>query len=178
MGMAARFSFSKRQDLLVDVMSRLESLRPGLQFELSFAGDGDEFDRVRTLASNSPLASHIHFNGLLNEQQVVDWLADLDMYVHATDGETLSTSLLQAMATSLPIVASAIDGVTNLLGFAGEYGVCAANDADGFAHAILRIADSPELAEALGSRSRERVLTRYSNLVMLQSYLDSIDECH
>lgn len=116
-------------------------------------------------------------DGLLNEQQVADWLRGLDVYVHATDGETLSTSLLQAMATGLPIVASAIDGVTNLLGSAGEYGVCATNDADEFTHAILRVADSHELLNALGSRARDRILNRYSNQVMLESYLDVIAEC-
>lgn len=177
LAMAARFSFSKRQDLLVDVMSKLADLRPNLSFELHFAGNGEEFDRVKALARNTPFAPHIHFDGLLNEQEVADWLRGLDVYVHATDGETLSTSLLQAMATGLPIVASAIDGVTNLLGSAGEYGVCATNDADSFAQAILRVVDSPELSSALGSRARDRILNRYSNQLMLESYLDVIAEC-
>lgn len=177
LGMAARFSFSKRQDLLVGVMSKLADLRPDLSFELRFAGNGEEFDRVKALASNSPLAPHIHFDGLLNEQQVANWLRGLDVYVHATDGETLSTSLLQAMATGLPIVASAIDGVTNLLGSAGEYGICATNDAEGFTRAILRVVDSPELSNALGSRARDRILNCYSNQVMLESYLDVIAKC-
>lgn len=177
LGMAARFSFSKRQDLLVDVMSKLANLRPDLSFELRFAGNGEDLNRVKALASSSSVAPHIHFDGLLTEQQVADWLRGLDVYVHATDGETLSTSLLQAMATGLPIVASAIDGVTNLLGSAGEYGVCAANDAEGFARAILRVVDSPELSNALGSRARDRILNRYSNQVMLKSYLDVIAKC-
>lgn len=177
LGMAARFSFSKRQDLLVDVMSKLADLRPDLSFVLHFAGNGEEFDRVKALACNSPLAPHIHFDGLLNEQRVADWLRGLDVYVHATDGETLSTSLLQAMATGLPIVASAVDGVTNLLGSAGEYGLCATNDAEGFTRAILRVVDSPELSNALGSRARNRILHRYSNRAMLKSYLDVIAEC-
>jgi glycosyltransferase involved in cell wall biosynthesis len=177
LGMAARFSFSKRQDLLVDVMSKLADLRPDLSFELHLAGDGLEVDRVKNHASKSPIAPHIFFDGLLNEQQIADWLRHLDVYVHATDCETLSTSLLQAMATGLPIVASGVNGVTNLLGSAGDYGVCVANDAEGFALAILRIVDSPELSKLLGSRARDQILSCYSNQLMLERYLAVIAEC-
>lgn len=178
LGMAARFSFSKRQDLLVDVMSKLAELRPDLSFELRFAGNGEELARVKALAQNSPLAPHIHFDGLLNEQHVADWLRELDVYVHATDGETLSTSLLQAMSTGLPIVASAISGVTNLLGSEGDYGLCAVNNTASFSQAILHVVDSLAYSNALGSRARSQILSHYSNQVMLESYLNVIAECH
>lgn len=177
-GMAARFSFSKRQDLLVKTFARLVDLRPDLAFELHFAGDGSEFARVRSLAIGSNFSEQIHFDGLLNENQVAEWLRNLDIYVHATEGEILSTSLLQAMSTGLPIVASAIPGVTNLLGKTDEFGLCVANDADAFAQSILRIVESAELGHALAGRARSQVLARYSNQVMLRAYLDLIAACH
>jgi glycosyltransferase involved in cell wall biosynthesis len=169
LGMAARFSFSKRQDLLVSVMSRLGTLRPDLSFELRFAGDGVELERVKNYASASLYSTHIHFDGLLDEKEVAHWMRNLDVYLQATDGETLSTSLLQAMATGLPIVASAVDGVTNLLGSKGEYGLCAANVVDDFAKAILHIIDSPDLSIAMSSRARQRSLN-FNSQVMLASY--------
>jgi Glycosyltransferase len=177
LGMAARFSFSKRQDLLVDVMVALANLRPDLSFELHFAGNGEEVQRVQALAGNSPDAAHIYFDGLLNEAQMAEWLRDLDVYVHATDGETLSTSLLQAMSTGLPIVASDVPGVNNLLGADTEYGLCVANDALSFAHAILKVAEGTGFSSVLATRARGRVLENYSHQVMLQRYLDVIAEC-
>lgn len=176
LGMAARFSFSKRQDMLVAVLERLEELRPELSVELTLAGDGGELERVKTLAAASPVASRIRFEGLLNENDIAPWLRELDLYVHVTDGETLSTSLLQAMATGLPIIASDIPGVRNLLGAAEEYGRCVASDADAFARAILEFVDDPARGAALGQRARARMGDRYSHKVMLQRYLDVIGE--
>ena len=177
LGMAARFSFSKRQDLLVEVMSKLASLRPDLSFELRFAGNGDDLHRVQAMARSSPVAMHIHFDGLLTEVQVAEWLQNLDIYVHATDGETLSTSLLQAMSTGLPIVASDIPGVSNLLGANAEYGLCISNDALSFLHAILKLVKSAEFSTALAARARARILENYSHEVMLRGYLEVIAQC-
>lgn len=175
LGMAARFSFSKRQDLLVDAMLKLANMRTDFSFELRFAGNGEDFERVKALASNSPLAPHIHFDGLLNEQEVADWLRGLDVYVHATDGETLSTSLLQAMATGLPIVASDIPGVRNLLVKHEDYGLCIPNEADSFANAIASLIESTARRENLSARARQRILDKYSNAAMLRSYLEILD---
>lgn len=175
LGMAARFSFSKRQDLLVAVLERLAVLRPALEVHLRFAGDGSELERVQALAQASPTGPRIRFDGLLSEEAVAPWLRELDIYVHATEGETLSTSLLQAMATGLPIVASDIAGVDNLLGGQGEFGCCVANQVEAFAHTILVLLDDPAQAKALGQRARARILERYSQAAMLSSYLAVIE---
>jgi glycosyltransferase involved in cell wall biosynthesis len=175
LGMAARFSFSKRQDLLVAVLERLAVLRPALEVQLRFAGDGSETERVQALAQASPSEPHIRFNGLLSEEAVAPWLRELDIYVHATEGETLSTSLLQAMATALPIVASDIAGVRNLLGGQGEFGGCVANEVEAFARAILILVDDPARAEAMGQRARARIMEHYSQNAMLSSYLAVIE---
>jgi|CXWL01.1.fsa_nt_gi glycosyltransferase involved in cell wall biosynthesis len=176
-GMAARFSFSKRQDLLVAVLERLAVLRPALDVQLRFAGDGSETQRVHALAQVSPVGPRIRFDGLLSEEAIAPWLRELDIYVHATEGETLSTSLLQAMATGLPIVASDIAGVSNLLGQQGEYGCCVDNEIEAFAHAILLLVDDPARVVALGQRVRARILDRYNQAAMLDSYLDVIEAC-
>lgn len=176
LGMAARFSFSKRQDFLVMVMERLAAWRPALTVELTFAGDGSEFDRVKAVAAANSTVSQIQFEGLLSENEIARWLRGLDIYVHATDGETLSTSLLQAMATALPIIASDIPGVRNLLGADEEFGRCVPNEVDVFSRAILDLVDDPARCKALGQRARARIMERYSQKTMLKSYLDVIQE--
>lgn len=175
LGMAGRFSFSKRQDMLVAVMERLAAWLPGLTVELTFAGDGSELERVMALSANSPVAVRVQFEGLLSEAEIAPWLRGLDIYVHATDGETLSTSLLQAMATGLPIVASDIPGVRNLLGANGEYGCCVPNQVDAFARAVLQLIGDSDRGVALGLHARERIVERYSQKTMLQSYVDVLE---
>ncbi len=173
-GMAARFSFSKRQDLLVAVLERLAELRPALTVQLQFAGDGSEMKRVQALAQTSPAGARIRFDGLLSEKAIASWLRELDIYVHATEGETLSTSLLQAMATGLPIVASNVAGVNNLLGNEHEFGATVANTADDFAAAILELVDNPGRLVVCASQGREKAISCHGNEKMLAKYLDLI----
>lgn len=177
LGMAARFSTSKRQAMLISVLEQLATLRPDLIFQLRFAGDGSEFERVQALAADSPLNLRIKFDGLLTERQMPVWFRELDIYVHATDGETLSTSLLQAMATGLPIVASDIPGVSNLLK-QNAYGICVDNHASAFANGISGLVDQAEERSALGQRARTQAIKHYSHMVMLQRYLNLLQPCN
>lgn len=170
-GMAARFSFSKRQDLLIGMLERLTEMRPDLAVELSLIGDGTELARIRTLAEKSLVASKIRFEGLLSENKVADWMRSLDLYVHASEGETLSTSLLQAMATALPIVASDIPGVRNLLEGTNRFGLCVANEEESFARAVEGLLSDRQSAQVSADRARARVVDSYSHRVMLQRYL-------
>lgn len=173
-GMAARFSFSKRQDLLVSALEKLAEMEPGLVVELMLAGAGSELEKVRAFANASPLSDRISFAGLLKENEVAKWLRQLDVYVHATEGETLSTSLLQAMATGLPIVASDIPGVRNLLGINSNFGISVANDPDCFAEAIRSFSVDKKKRELCGKNARIRVEELFSNDQMLKGYLELI----
>jgi glycosyltransferase involved in cell wall biosynthesis len=176
LGMAGRFSINKRQDLLVDALLLLTELRPDLLFELRFAGNGDEFGRVQCIAKKTEASCSIHFDGFLTEAEMAEWLRNLDIYVHATDGETLSTALLQAMATGLPIVASDIPGVSNLVKSDGVYATCVPNTAEAFAKAVIAYVEDPDHAADVGRRARQLVNERYGYKTMLQKYLDTIDE--
>lgn len=176
-GMAARFSFSKRQDILILVLEQLSILRPDLFFELKLAGNGNELECVKKLATSHSNLNLVSFDGLLSEEEVSSWLRELDIYVHATDAETLSTSLLQAMASSLPIVSSDISGVRNLLGDSGEYGLCVPNDPKIFAKTIIYLLENPTLSKDLGRRARKFTEEKYGNEDMLQNYLKVIEEC-
>ncbi len=169
-GMAARFSFSKRQDLLIDTLQDIARARPDLDIELHLAGDGDRLADAQAAAAGQ---EKVQFAGLLAEANVADWLRGLDIYVHSSEGETLSTSLLQAMATGLPIVASDIPGISNLLQN-GTYGQCVPNTVGDFAQAILTLIDQPEKATTMGQRARARIEEHYSTDAMCTTYLNTL----
>jgi glycosyltransferase involved in cell wall biosynthesis len=171
LGMAARFSFSKRQDLLVDVVEEIRRRRPDVDWRLRLAGSGDRFAEVREKARSSGLDPFVAFDGLLPEADIAPWLRALDIYVHASEGETLSTSLLQAMATGLPIVASDIPGIRNLLGPDSKYGLLADNTADAFAEKIDGSIGDLSLSSEMAGRARARAVADYSNFTMLERYL-------
>lgn len=175
-GMAARFSFSKRQDLLVHMLGALRDAHPKVNWRLSLAGDGQELRRVQALATELGLENHVEFTGLLDEPALALWMRGLDIYVHASDGETLSTALLQAMATACSIVASDITGIRNLINGAAPLGELAANDATGFAEKVAGLWFDADRRQTLGARARATCIASYSHDKMLACYLGLIDE--
>lgn len=170
LGMAARFSFSKRQDMLIEMMSILHQKRPDFRFELHFVGNGEEMDKVMTLAKNSSIPQRIHFDGLISESDVASWLRDLDIYLHATSGESFCLSVLQAMATELPIVASKNVGIT-VLNRDCSTGILVDNDPLLWAETVLTLSQDPINCETMGRLARERAVTQYSADAMLNGYI-------
>ena len=60
------------------------------------------------------LSKYIVFSGALNEKETINWFKKLDFYIHLSKDETSSTSILQALSMSLPVIASNNFGNRNL----------------------------------------------------------------
>lgn len=176
LGMAGRFSRSKRFDVAIEMIEQLCRDRPELDWRLSLAGDGEDFARVRDLASRSPVAPRIEFPGMLAQDQLPDWYGQLDFYVHATEGETLSMALLQAMASRLPIVASDVVGVNDLLSDGATGLLVREQSGPAFARAILALVDDPRRRHALEEAARDMCCRRYSHSAMFDGYRSVIEE--
>ena len=108
--------------------------------------------------------------GLLNEQQMIRFYQSLDLYVHATVAETLSTSILQAMSCALPIVTSNIKNNLNLIkhdtnGILYEKG----NSNDLYEKLKYCITNYPTVCK-LGLEARNKCQQQFSNQVMSTQY--------
>ena len=177
-GMAGRFTASKRQDLLVRALHQVMDLRPDVEWELTLAGDGPCLESARQLARTLGVEPRVRFEGHLDELALLDWFRSLDVYAHATEAETLSVSMLQAMAVALPLVGSVAPGVTDLLKNGNEQlGLLVENSAQAFAAAFCELQSSSERRLELGSASRARACRAYSQEAMFCSYNDLMQEC-
>lgn len=175
LGMASRFITIKRHDVLLEMMARLKALAPTISWELSLAGDGDTLQSVREAIASSGLAGCVELPGSLHGAAYVDWLRSLDLYLHASNGETLSTAILQAMAVGLPIVASEVAGIGELL--AGEYGVLVgSNDGAGFALAVRALWDDPNRRHRLSQAARRRAVSEFGQVAMFARYAALLSE--
>lgn len=177
-GMAARFSETKRQDLLVGALKPL-LLRDGPEsWALSLAGDGPTRPSVERLVGELGLTGSVETPGFLRGEKLRDWFQGLDFYAHATEGETLSTSLLQAMATGLPVVGSDVEGMRNLLSLGGGCGLLAsAQSAEAFAEAFEALAAERTRSQTLAANARYLAEERYSNQAMFEAYDRLVQEC-
>ena len=58
----------------------------------------------------------IRLEGYLEEKKLKKWYNSLDLYIQASAGEGMSTSLLQAMSMEIPVIGSNVTGINNILG--------------------------------------------------------------
>jgi len=172
MGMAARFTPTKRQDVLVTMMEYLIKKRPDVEWRLSLAGHGANWEKIYGLISEKRLQHCIELPGMLDPQALSSWLHSLDIYLHASEGETLSTSLLQVMASGLPIVASDVPGISNLVGGDQPCGLLVNSQSpQGFADSVINLVnDTTTLKYIMGKRGRILALTEYSQEKMFDAY--------
>jgi glycosyltransferase involved in cell wall biosynthesis len=174
LGMAGRFSHSKRQDLLLDVLNYLRESRKDKSIMLHLAGDGELFEAIQKLAASMRLCEFVVFYGKIREDQMPAWLEQLDIYVHATSGETQSTSIIQAMSMELPVIASNVRGVSNMLGPNDTCGYCVGNRTQDFGNKVLEIIDAPSHALKVAKQARLRVVQGYNHHSMINNYLKII----
>jgi glycosyltransferase involved in cell wall biosynthesis len=167
-GMAGRLTAVKHHDHLIAVVRELQQLRPDRRWTLTFAGNGEERRRLEALAKDLAPGS-VEFTGTLDEQALADWYRTLDIYVHASRSEALSTAILQAMATELPVVASDVPGIAALL--PPDAGLLLENaDARAWADAITGLLESEVRMAALGRNARELCLRHYGHQRMHRAY--------
>jgi glycosyltransferase involved in cell wall biosynthesis len=171
LGMAARFSENKKHNLLIEALDYLNTTQSNFKFKLSLAGNGTTLKNCMLLAKDKKIDSLVDFKGFLNEAELVDWFQGIDIYLHATDGETLSTSILQAMSCGLPIIASDIPGVSNLLNQEEIYGIISKNDVSSFSNKIIDLVNSPDKMRDISENAMLKASSDYSNTKMLESYI-------
>lgn len=166
-GMAGRFTPTKAQEVLVSALAHLRARAPEWDWRLSLAGDGVRHEAVREAVQAVGVVNQVEMLGHIAPNRLPDWFAGLDLYAHASDGETLSTALLQAMAAGVPVIASDVVGISDLLAppAQGERALgrlVPARDAEAFAAAITADCQNPDQAILRATRAREHVL-RYHN---------------
>jgi len=121
------------------------------ELRLIAVGDGPERDQHRQLADQLGLAEAATF--LPATTEVLDLMAESDLLVVASDFEGQPMVVMEAMALGLPVVATAVGRVPELVTPA-EGHIVAPGDTDALASAIADMASNPEIREQMGVRAR------------------------
>ena len=103
-GMACRLIKKNRVDLLLRSIKNLNSKKPFIK--LFVAGSGKDFYKLKKMARILKISKYVKFEGNLNKKDLIKFYNKIHIYVHISDHEFMSTSILQAMSVSLNVVAS------------------------------------------------------------------------
>jgi glycosyltransferase involved in cell wall biosynthesis len=146
------FAPAKGHEVLLAAASRIMTAIPGATF--LWAGEGPSQDALAAEAARRELPVRL----LGSIPDVARLLAAADLFVLPSLSEGLPNALLEAMASGVPAVATAVGGVPELTGGDGEGGalLVAAADAEELATAAIRILRDPQLGVRLGQAGRSR----------------------
>lgn len=147
----------KRIDLLLEAF-RLALDRMG-DLRLIVVGDGPERNRLEAMAAAPGLVGKVSFTGM--RQDVERILSLGDVFVLSSRTEAFPNALLEAMACGLPVVATGVGSVPELLAGGGGI-VVEAGDAAGLARAIVEVVADRGKAQAMGREGRRVVENKFS----------------
>jgi glycosyltransferase involved in cell wall biosynthesis len=122
---------------------------------------GDYFSYLQSrLPSN--LASHVNFVGPVPNSHVIDYYRKADVLINPSFSEAFGMSLVEAMACQVPIVATRVGGMTEVIEQSQAGLLTEPGDATALAQAILRLLIDDNLRKRMGVAGRKEAVTRYS----------------
>lgn len=133
---------------------------------LTLLGDGDTRKDMEALAQELGISEKVRFCGV--QSNVYPYFHDADLFVLPSDYEGMPMTIIEAMATGVPIAATAVGGVPDML-TDGDSALLTACDERAFADAMARLIEDGALRERLGRQARADS-TRFSAEEMARHY--------
>ena len=128
--------------------------------QLILLGDGPLLPKMKRTTEDLGMNSLVNFRGHVHS--VTDFLHITDIFVLPSLQEGMPNSLLEAMACGLPVIASRIGGVVDVIED-GKNGILfEPGDVSGLAYAMIRLLNDNELRKTLGVEARKRIEEGFS----------------
>lgn len=143
---------------LVDALPAICSKVRGVS--LQFAGEGDSA-MIRTRAEERGVADHVEFLGWVNGEDKGRVLTEATLLALPSYVEGLPMGLLEAMAAGLPVVASAVGGIPDIIEDGVHGFLVPPGDVNALSDALGRLLADEELRIRMGMAGRRRIIERY-----------------
>ncbi|MFQ5426864.1 MAG: glycosyltransferase [Gaiellales bacterium] len=163
-GSVARLAPEKGLDVLLRAAARL----PGVLVELT--GEGPERHRLETLAAELGIGERVSLRGHTDSPRSA--LARLDVLVVPSLEESFALVVAEGMAAGLPVLASDVGGIHEVIGDEATGQLVPAGDADALAAALRNLLADPTGRKSMGRRARARALEQLGADAMAASFLD------
>jgi len=148
--MVGRLAPPKRPDLALRAFVQARERIPGA--ELHVVGDGPLRPGAEALAAELGVAGAVRFLG--NRDDVPELLAQAECALLASDYEGCPLAVVEAMAASVPVAATAVGGTGELVREGVTGALAAKGDAEGLAEALVQVLADPARAAELGAEGR------------------------
>ncbi|MEO0475090.1 MAG: glycosyltransferase [Planctomycetota bacterium] len=169
--LVSRFSIEKGVDRAIRMFASLHQLRPNTRLHL--IGDGPQRAELEAIVDQLGLTYQVRWWGWQKDTRPI--LEAMDMLIQPSRTEGLPNTVLEAMAIGLPVAATAVGALPDVLD-AGACGVMLASDESGWAEQILPMIDLPLVRERLLCAAWIRVNEQYDFTKRMQRVEAIYDE--
>jgi glycosyltransferase involved in cell wall biosynthesis len=159
-GIVGRLREEKGQDVLIRAMSDVK--RTFHDASLLVIGDGPDREKLALRARELGVDDHIRWIGQQMPESVFMYYAVMDVAVVPSRFEGFGLAAAEAMAAGLPVVASDVDGLREVVENGATGYLAAPDDSDMLAEKIKYLLSDPVRASEMGRAGRERVARYFS----------------
>jgi glycosyltransferase involved in cell wall biosynthesis len=139
----------KRVDRLLEAISRMEGVG------LVVVGDGPERGRLEEQVKELKIADRVHFTGAASREEALGWMASCDMLAICSNYEGLPHVALEATSLGLPVVATAVGGVPEIVQDGWNGRLAPVDDKEAFFAALASVAGSLPERRRLSAGAKE-----------------------
>ncbi|NOR17182.1 glycosyltransferase [candidate division WOR-3 bacterium] len=179
-----RLARQKAVEILLQAVAALHSKR--MPMKIAIVGDGPLMRFLKKEAKELHLEENVDFLG--KRMDVTKLLHMSKLFILPSRWEGTPSALLEAMAAGLPVIATKVGGVPNIINDGHDGVLVSPNDPDILAHAIEEVMSNPGLMKKLENNAREKIKQEYSirnytnNILLLFQQIasqkqDNIIEC-
>jgi glycosyltransferase involved in cell wall biosynthesis len=173
-GILAALRPEKNHELFLAGARRILAELPAAHFVV--VGDGPKRAELESLAAELDVAHAVHFLGTRSD--VPEVLAACDLVALTSHNEAAPVSILEALGTGVPVVASNVGSVRETVLEQKTGRLFPAGDVEAYATAALDLLRNPAERRRLGAAGRELVVERWSLAAMVRGYEDLIEEIY
>lgn len=157
-GMAAQFIPRKGHDVLLAAVPKVLSRCPDTRF-LVF-GRGPLEEKVRQEVQSGGLADYVRLAGFRSD--LPSYIGCFDVLAHPARDEGLGVILLQACAAGVPVVATPVGGIPEIVQDRVNGLMVEPGDAEGLARALIQLLEAKDMRIRFGRAGRDLVETEFS----------------
>jgi N-acetyl-alpha-D-glucosaminyl L-malate synthase BshA len=164
----------KRITDCIEIVAKMKNLENGSGrrsgVTLVMCGDGPERADAEALAERLGVADSVRFVGKQPQSQVREYLSVADLLLLPSQSESFGLTALEAMACEVPVIATRVGGIPELVEDKGCGYLFEIGDVDGMAAASRRVLSSDAERERLGRRGREIAVSRFTTEKIIPQY--------
>lgn len=133
-------------------------------------GDGPDAAAAAALAERLGVAGDVLFVG--KQPRIVDYLACADVLLQPSETESFGLAALEAMSCEVPVVATRVGGLPEVVDDGVNGTLHAVGDVDAMAASAARILSDPDLTASMGAAGRQIATERFTTDAVIPRYID------